>query len=203
MSIFFSYIEILGAFAMAISGALTAIKMRFDGFGIVIIAFVTAVGGGTLRDVITNREVFWLSNSTLIYSIFFGTFLAIILKSKQKLIYRPLMFFDAIGLGFFTIVGVEIGISQDLDMIFCIILGAMTGTFGGVLRDILVNEIPVIFRKEIYATVSIVGGIIYYSLKFTDLPLIWIKLIPIIFIISSRLVVLKLNLSLPSIYSKK
>ena len=197
----FTYIEILGAFALAISGALTAIKMRFDGFGILIIAFVTAVGGGTLRDILTNREVFWISNSSLIYAILLGTIIAIIFKSRQKFIYRPLMLFDAIGLGFFTVVGVQIGIDHDLDLIICIILGAITGTFGGILRDILVNEIPIIFRKEIYATLSIIGGLIYFLLQSTTIPLIWVKSIPIFFIIIARLIVLKYNLSLPSIYS--
>lgn len=194
----------MGAISMAISGALTAIKMKFDGFGIIIIAFTSAVGGGTLRDMLlTDKEVFWLHDSTYIYLILIGAIIAIVFKSKQRFIYRPLMFFDAIGLGFFTILGVQIGINQGLDLIHSVLLGTITGTFGGIIRDILVNKIPVIFQKEIYATISLLGGLSYYSLTFTGLPIFWMKIIPIAFIIIARLIVLRLKLSLPSIYSDK
>ncbi|MGB0391480.1 MAG: trimeric intracellular cation channel family protein [Salibacteraceae bacterium] len=201
MNELFEYIEIIGSFALAISGALTAIKKKFDGFGILIIAFVTAIGGGTIRDVLLpNREVFWLQDPKLVYVILFGTIFTIVFKSKQKFIYRPLMLFDAVGLGFFTILGVEIGISQGLDAIYCAIIGTITGTFGGITRDILVHRIPIIFRKEIYATISIFGGLIFYYLRFTEISLVWVKIIPISFIILSRLIVVRFELSLPSIY---
>ena len=193
----------MGAFTFSISGALTAIKMRFDGFGIAIVAFVTAIGGGTIRDLILNKQVFWMEDISFVYAILLGTIIAIIFRKKQKHIYRPLMLFDAIGLGLFTIIGVQIGISQGLEMVNCVLIGTMTGTFGGVIRDILVNQIPVIFRKEIYATISLVGGAIYYALSLTELPYLWVKLIPILLIISFRFIVLKLNWSLPSIYSKE
>lgn len=145
----FWYIELIGAFALAISGALTAIRSKFDGFGIIIISFVTAIGGGTLRDVLlTHREVFWMNDTTLIYAILIGATLAIVLKSKQKYVYRPLLFFDAIGLGLFTVIGVQIGIEQNLELIYCIILGTMTGTFGGVIRDILSTKFPLFLEKK-------------------------------------------------------
>lgn len=204
MNELFSYVELIGTFALAISGALTAIKKKFDGFGILIIAFFTSVGGGTVRDILLpGREVFWLDNPELMYAIVLGTVLTIIFKSQQNHIYKPLMLFDAVGLGFFTILGVEIGIEQNLDAIYCVIIGVITGTFGGIIRDILVHRIPIVFRKEIYATVSIIGGILYYLLRLTDLSLIWIKIIPISFIILSRLIILRKGLSLPSIYRKK
>ncbi len=203
MNTVFSVIEILGVFTFAISGALTAMKKKFDGFGIVIIAFVTAIGGGTLRDVLLNIRPFWLIDTSTIYVILMGIFLAIVFKSKIHLMYKPLMLFDAIGLGLFTVTGVQIGISNDLEMVNCIILGTMTGTFGGIIRDILVNQIPVIFEKEIYATISLFGGILYYGLYYTDLTPFLVKLIPVLFIITSRLLVIKFKLTLPSIYAKK
>lgn len=203
MNELFGLVEIVGSLALAISGALTAIRNKFDGFGILIIAFVTAIGGGTLRDVLLpNREVFWIHNTYIMYAIIVGTLIAIFLRNKHHYIYRPLMLFDSIGLGFYTIVGVGIGISQGLDAIFCILIGTITGTFGGVLRDILVNKVPIIFHKEIYATISILGGSLYYILSFSSLPLMAVKFIPITFIILARLVVLKFELSLPSIYAK-
>ena len=201
MEILLSYINIIGSFALAISGALTAMSKRFDGFGVMIIAFVTAVGGGTLRDMLlTEREVFWLNETSVLYFIFLGTVLAVVFRSKQKHIYKPLLFFDAIGLGLFTITGVQIGIDQDLSALNCIILGTITGTFGGVIRDILVNEIPVIFRKEVYATISLAGGTLFYLLSSTGIPQIWKQTIPIVFIIVARLVVVHFNISLPSLY---
>ena len=141
-----------------------------------------------------------MQSPTLMYTILIGAAIAIIFKSKKKYIYKPLLFFDAIGLGFFTILGVEIGISQDLGAIYCVIIGTITGTFGGVIRDVLAHKVPVIFKKEIYATISILGGFIFYTLRFTDLPLIWVKIIPITFIIISRLIAVRFKLSLPSIY---
>ncbi len=204
MNELFGLVEIIGSLALAISGALTAIRNKFDGFGILIIAFVTAIGGGTLRDILLpNREVFWIHNTYIMYAIIAGTVIAIFLRNKHQYIYKPLMLFDSIGLGFYTIVGVGIGISQGLDAIFCILIGTITGTFGGVLRDILVNKAPIIFHKEIYATISILGGGMYYILTYTNLQVVAVKFIPITFIILARLVVLKFELSLPSIYSKE
>ena len=204
MEILFTYINIIGSFALAISGALTAMSKRFDGFGVMIIAFATAVGGGTLRDMLlTEREVFWMTETNVLYFILLGTVLAVVFRSKQKLVYKPLLFFDAIGLGLFTITGVQIGIDQELSAINCIILGTITGTFGGIIRDILVNEIPVIFRKEVYATISLAGGALYFLLNSIALPQIWKQIIPIVFIITARLIVVYFKISLPSIYSAK
>ncbi len=201
MEVIFAYINILGSFSLAVSGALTAIHKRFDVFGVFIVAFVTAIGGGTLRDMfLTEREVFWLHDTNPLYAIIAGTVLTIVFRSKIKHLYKPLLLFDAIGLGLFTITGVQIGIDQNLDLINCIILGTITGTFGGIIRDILVNEIPVIFRKEVYATISILGGLVYYLLFHTRIDSIWINLIPIVIIITLRLIVVYYKISLPSIY---
>lgn len=201
MEAIFEYINILGSFSFAVSGALTAMHKRFDVFGVFIIAFVTAVGGGTIRDMfLTEREVFWLHDTNPLYAIITGTVLAIVFRSKIKHLYKPLLLFDAIGLGLFTITGVQIGIHQNLDLINCIILGTITGTFGGIIRDILVNEIPVIFRKEVYATISILGGLTYYFLFYSSIDSIWINIIPIALIIILRLIVVYYKISLPSIY---
>ena len=113
------------------------------------------------------------------------------------------MLFDTIGLGLFTIVGVQVGLEFNLSAINCIILGTITGSFGGVLRDILVNEIPLIFEKEIYATNSILGGGLYLILLKLNIENPLAQIIPIVFIIIMRLIVIKLNLSLPQINLKE
>lgn len=204
MELIINYISIIGAFAFAVSGAITAMNKRFDPFGVLIIAFVSAVGGGTIRDIlITERSVFWLKEPSYIYFILAGTVFAIIFRSKLNILYKPLLFFDAIGLGLFTIAGVQIGLDYNISAINCIILGTITGAFGGVLRDILVNEVPVIFKQEIYATVSILGGGMYLIFLKLGVNNLLLQIVPILSIIVLRLIVIKYNISLPSIYKKE
>ncbi|KOH42910.1 trimeric intracellular cation channel family protein [Sunxiuqinia dokdonensis] len=202
MELVINYISILGSFALAISGALTAMKKRFDPFGVLIIAFVTAVGGGTIRDMLLNgKSVFWIDQTSYIYFILVGTIFAIVFQSKLYLIHRPLLFFDAIGLGLYTITGVQIGIQYELAAVNCVILGTITGVFGGILRDILVNEVPVIFKKEVYATVCILGAILYLVLYRFEVMNPVLQFIPVLFIIGLRLLVIHYNISLPSLYA--
>ena len=197
------YISLLGSLTFAISGALKAINKNFDPFGILIIGFVTAVGGGTIRDIlITDKTVFWLTESMHLYFILGGVILAIIFRNKLNKFNKSLLFFDAVGLGLFTITGVQIGIENDLHLINCIILGTITGSFGGVLRDVLVNETPVIFKKEIYATISITGGAIYLLLLKLEVQNPILQIVPIVLIIIARLVILKFKTSLPQIKYK-
>jgi len=198
-----NYISIGGSFALAISGSLKAMGKKFDPFGILIIAFVTAVGGGTLRDILlTEKSVFWLKETPYIYFIIAGTIMALIFRKRLTYFHNTLMFFDAVGLALYTITGVQIGIDNDLSFINCIILGTLTGAFGGVVRDILVNEVPVIFHKEIYATVSIVGGIFYWALAQFNVSSPFLQIAPILFIIAARILITYYKLAFPSIYGR-
>ncbi len=195
------YIGISGAFAFAISGALTAMSKKFDPFGVLIIAFAAAVGGGTLRDVlIGTKSAFWLIQPVYVYFIVGGTFFAILFRKKLAYLKSTLLLFDTIGLALYTIVGVEIGLQEGLSAISCIALGTITGAFGGVLRDILVNDVPVIFHKEVYATISIFGGSLYLVLKHFDSNTILLQLVPISLIITLRLLVVHFKISFPTIY---
>ncbi len=165
MEIILNYISVLGAFIFAISGALTAMQKKFDAFGVLIIAFVTATGGGTLRDImIDGKSVFWLAEVGYLYAILAGSFIAVIFRHYLGYLLKTLFFFDTIGLALYTVAGVQIGINFQLGFLNCIILGTITGAFGGVLRDILVGDIPVIFHQEVYATISLVGGGLYFVL---------------------------------------
>lgn len=162
----FHLLDIIGTFAFAISGALTAISKKLDPFGVFIIAFVTAVGGGTLRDVMIGRTpVGWMQDLEYVYVIALAFILSIVFRQKIDKLRTSLFLFDTIGLGVFTLIGLEKGINIGLHPVICIALGTMTACFGGVIRDILCNEIPVIFRKEIYATICILGGIVFFMLK--------------------------------------
>ncbi len=197
----FNILDLLGTVAFAISGALAAMDRRLDLFGIFIIAFVTAIGGGTVRDIlIGNTPVTWMENIIYIYLIGVVTIFAIIFRNKLNHLKKSLFLFDTIGLGIFTITGVEIGIKSGLDPIISITLGAMTGTFGGVIRDILCNEIPVIFRKEIYATACIVGGLAFVLLYEMGVDQDLIYVVTSLTVISIRLLVVKYRISLPSFH---
>ena len=197
----FNILDLLGTIAFATSGALTAMHKRLDIFGIFIISFVTAIGGGTLRDILTgSTPVFWMDKTFYIYTIGMTVILAIIFRRYISHLRKSLFLFDTIGLGVFTITGVETGVQAGLDPIVSIAIGAMTGCFGGVIRDILCNEIPLIFRKEIYATACIIGGlafVVMYNLR-ANPDLIYI--VTSLIVISIRLVVVRYHISLPSFY---
>ncbi len=197
----FNILEILGTAAFAISGALSAMNRKLDVFGIFIIAFVTGIGGGTVRDIlIGNTPVTWMDNIIYIYLIGIVTILSILFRKKINYLKTSLFLFDTIGLGMFTIIGVETGIQNNLNPVISIALGMMTGTFGGVIRDILCNEIPVIFRKEIYATACLIGGLAFIILHKVGVEREITYIVTSLIVISIRLVVVKFKISLPSFY---
>ncbi len=193
----FHLLDIIGTMAFAMSGALTAIHKKLDPFGVFIIAFVTAVGGGMLRDVLIGQTpVNWMRDVNYVYVICIGFVAAIAFRKKLDRLRTSLFFFDTVGLGVFTLIGLERGINVGLHPIVCIALGTMTACFGGVLRDILCNEIPVIFRRQIYATICIFGGVVFFTLKklqFNDDAVYIITSLIIIFI---RLVAVRYKWSL-------
>ena len=201
---FFQVIDILGTIAFAISGVLVALDKKMDPFGVLIIAFVTAVGGGTLRDVMIGiNPVSWMTNMTYVYVIFGSTIFSFLFRNKINYLRTSLFLFDTIGIGLYTVVGIEKGLNAGLHPIICIALGTMTACFGGVIRDILCNEIPVIFRKEVYATACILGGLTYFLLRLFMENTNLIFIIAIIVVIVIRLIAVKFKVSLPSLYKKQ
>ena len=198
---FYFAIDILGTIAFAISGVLVAMEKKLDLFGVLIIAFVTAVGGGTLRDMlIGNTPVVWMRESVYIFTILGTVVFAILFVNQLKYFRKTLFLFDTIGIGLFTMVGIEKGISAELMPIMCIILGTITASFGGVIRDILCNEIPVIFHKEIYATACILGGVSYFLLIQLPIDGAYAYIAAILIIIVVRILAVKFHIALPSIY---
>uniref|UniRef100_UPI00404992B8 trimeric intracellular cation channel family protein n=1 Tax=Flavobacterium sp. TaxID=239 RepID=UPI00404992B8 len=199
----FQILDIIGTFVFAISGALTGWHKKLDLFGVFIIAFVTALGGGTLRDALIGRTpVGWMEDLTYVYIIILGFFTTIVLRAKLERLRISLFLFDTIGLGIFTIIGIEKGVEVGLHPIICIALGTMTASFGGVIRDILCNEIPIIFRKEIYATVSISGGLLFFTLNELQLNTDVLYVITSLFMIAFRLLAVRNKWYLPSPYKQ-
>ena len=195
----FHLLDIIGTMAFAMSGALTAMHKKLDPFGVFIIAFVTAVGGGTLRDVLIGRTpVGWMQNLQYVYVIILGFVLAILFRKKFDKLRTSLFLFDTIGLGVFTLIGLERGIMTGLHPVICIALGTMTACFGGVIRDILCTEIPTIFRREIYATICIFGGIVFFGLRKLNLEDDVLYLVTSVVIITVRLMAVKFKWYLPA-----
>jgi len=203
MSIF-DFLDLLGTAAFAISGALFAIKKRMDTFGVLIIAFVTAVGGGTLRDMLIGADrITWMKDLNYIYVIFISVFFAIVFRKKIGYLSKSLFLFDTIGLGIFTIIGTEIGLQNNFAPLICVALGMITATFGGVIRDTLSNEIPLIFQKEIYATACIIGSVTYLILNNYKIDQDLIQFLTTIMVITVRLIAVKFKLKLPTFYSSE
>ncbi len=193
--------DLAGTASFAISGALFAVNKKMDGFGIFVIAFVTAVGGGTLRDMLIDKHpITWMANLSYIYTIFASVVAAILLRKQIGHLSRSLFLFDAIGLGIFTIIGTEIGIQSGFHPIICVSLGMITATFGGVIRDTLSNEIPLIFQKEIYATACIIGAVTYLLLNHLQVAEGINQLLTTLMVIAVRLVAVRLKWHLPTFY---
>ncbi len=197
---FILVLDILGVVAFSISGALAGMRKKLDPFGIVIIAFVTSVGGGTLRDVLLQTDVGWLNNMLYVYTILLFALIAIIFKERLNFFRKSLFLFDTLGIGLYTVVGVEKALSADLHPIICIAFGTMSACFGGVIRDILCNEIPIIFRQEIYATACIMGGVFYFALNYFNAPDSIIFVVSFVVVVAIRLLAVVFKISLPDIY---
>ncbi|MEH6407093.1 MAG: trimeric intracellular cation channel family protein [Leeuwenhoekiella sp.] len=203
MENFTDIIDILGTIAFAISGVLTAIKKRMDVFGILIIATVTAVGGGTIRDLLIGKTpVTWMLNSTFIYLIIGTSIFAMLFQKWLKYFRTSLFLFDTIGIALYTITGVEIGLKINLDPVICVALGTITACFGGVIRDILCTQIPIIFRKEIYASACIAGAIVYIVLSKLGINHPLVAIISGAVIVIIRTLAVRFSLSLPAVYPK-
>ena len=198
---FYFTIDILGTIAFAISGVLVAMEKKLDLFGVFIIAFVTAVGGGTLRDLLIGyTPVAWMRDALYVSTILTAVIFAILFRNQLKYFRTSLFLFDTIGIGLYTMVGIERGLSAGLMPVMCIALGTITASFGGVIRDILCNEIPVIFRREIYATACIIGGAGYFLLRKLPFDNEYAYVAAILIVIGIRVAAVKFRIALPNIY---
>jgi len=197
-------IEILGTITFAISGVFAAMQKRLDIFGILIISFITSIGGGTLRDVLLgDLPVKWMRDIETPLLILVSAICAVLFRHIIKNFQQTLFIFDSLGLGFFTVLGLQKGIKFGLNPGICVVLGTITGCFGGVIRDILLNNIPLIFRREIYATACILGGIIYFILYSTSFPKEWLDVTVMLVVFLIRFLAVKYNLVLPDLYNDK
>ena len=193
-------IDILGTFAFAISGALVALDKNFDIFGVIIIAFVTAVGGGMLRDILINAHpINWIGDLNYLYTIFAAVIFTFLVKSKIAYLSKTMFLFDTIGISVFTLLGLQKGLSYELHPLVAVIMGMISAVFGGVLRDVLTNRVPLIFEKEIYASACLSGGVMYLILNHFKVQENINFIISALVVVIIRVVAVRFSLELPRI----
>jgi uncharacterized membrane protein YeiH len=193
-------LDIIGTFAFAISGALVASKKEFDLFGVIIIAFVTAVGGGMTRDVLINAHpINWIGDLNYIWTILAAVVFTFLFKSKIAPLSKTMFLFDTIGIGVFTLLGVQKGLSYELHPFIAVVMGMVSSVIGGVIRDVLTNEVPLIFKKEIYASACLIGGTVYLITNHFGLSENFQFIATVITVIIIRLLAVKYHLQLPKI----
>lgn len=159
-------LDLIGTFVFAISGTLAASNQRFDVFGALVIAFVTAVGGGTVRDLlIGSHPIAWMQDLRYLYTIIAAVICSYFFKRYILKLRKTLFLFDTIGIGLFTILGVQKTLDMGLSPVIAVMMGTVSAVFGGVIRDTFCNLVPLIFRKEVYATACIVGAVLFLFLS--------------------------------------
>jgi len=194
---FINFVDYAGTFAFAISGIRLASAKQFDWFGAYVVGLVTAIGGGTTRDLLLDATPFWMQQPS--YLIITGIALVcVILFGKQLIRLNNTFFiFDAIGLGLFVVVGIERSIEAGFPFWVTIIMGMITGSVGGIMRDILINEVPLIFRKDIYALACVLGGLVVLVCTKLSVPTEITQILSAVSVILMRVIAVKYHLSLP------
>lgn len=194
---FITLCDYFGTFAFAISGIRLASAKQFDWFGAYVVGFVTAVGGGTIRDIMLNATPFWMEQpSYLIVSGLALVFVAIFRKYVIQL-NNTIFIFDAIGLGLFVVVGIEKTLSFGFPMWVAVCMGTITGSAGGMLRDVFINEVPLIFRKDIYALACVFGGVVYWACLQLGISDMLTQLFAAFGVIIMRVFAVKYHISVP------
>jgi uncharacterized membrane protein YeiH len=192
-------IDLLGTMVFAISGALTASDKKMDVFGISSVAFITALGGGTLRDLLLGKTpVGWITEINYLLMILLGIFFALIFRKYVQKLRRTFFLFDTIGIAVFTILGLQKALNAGVSPVICIMMGMISAVFGGVIRDIVCNEIPLIFRKDFYAVTCLIGGFLYFLLKQFALSSTLVVILACSSIIIIRVLAVKFKWRLPS-----
>jgi len=193
-------LELVGTYFFAISGVIASEDKDKNWFGAAFTGFITAIGGGSLRDIILGSyPLVWVGDVNFLYAIIFGVFTAFLFYQFFLKLRRTMLFFDMIGIAFFTILGVEKSLSLGVQPEIAAMMGMFSAVMGGVIRDTLTNATPVIFRKEIYATACLAGAVIYLIINSFGVERDTNLLISSGFIILLRIIVLKFEVTLPKI----
>ena len=199
MTQLFYLADLFGVAVFAITGALMAGRKSMDLFGVMVIAVITALGGGTLRDLILdNHPVSWIRDDTYIAVATLAAVGTVVwVRLTQPIHETGLLIADAFGLAVFTVIGAEVAMQHDVPFSTAVIMGVMTGVAGGVMRDVICNEIPLIFKKEIYATACIAGALVFIGLRLLNTPH-WLDTgIAMLTVLGIRMAAIRWSFSLP------
>ena len=200
---FVNWCDYLGTLAFAISGIRLAAGKGLDWFGAYVVGFVTAVGGGTIRDILLDIKPFWLVQPSYLIITALGLIFTIIFRRQVVRLNHSLFVFDAIGLGLFVVVGVAKSYAAGFPWWVAVIMGTVTGSFGGLLSDVLINETPLIFRTDFYASACVLGSIIYVLMgRYSSLPIEWVQFISAISVFIFRVLAVVLHIQLPTFNPK-
>lgn len=196
---FLTILDYIGTFAFAISGVRIAAYKNFDFFGAYVVGFVTAVGGGTLRDLMLGITPFWMEQPSYVIITGIALLFAIAFGKLASKLGRTFFIFDAIGISLFTVVGLEKSLVEGFPIWVSIIMGTITGVAGGMFRDVFVNEIPLIFRKDIYAIACLLGGFVYYLCLTLEVPLALTQILAASSVFIIRILSVRFGISLPAL----
>jgi len=194
---FLDVIEYAGTFAFAISGIRLASLKQFDWFGAYVVGFVTAIGGGTIRDVLLGLTPFWMMNSSYLICTAVALFFAVVFEKDLMKFKNTFFLFDTIGLGLFVVVGFEKTIHHGFPYWVAIVMGTITGAAGGIMRDVLITQIPLIFRKEIYAMACVIGGMVYWLCDLLKVDITLAEILSASSVIITRIIAVKFKICLP------
>ena len=194
-------LEFLGTFAFAISGIRHAAAKNFDWFGGFVCGIAVAIGGGTIRDVLLDVRPFWMSNPMYIMCTFLAQLFVIVFAKYIRKLDNAWLVFDTIGLALFTVAGMQKTLDMGFPFWVAIVMGMLTGSAGGVIRDVLLNNVPVIFQKEIYAMASVVGGIVYWLMGFLEINATISAVTTFTTIVAIRFLAVRYHISLPKLHS--
>ena len=190
-------IEMLGTFAFAISGIRLASAKQFDWFGAFVVGFVTAIGGGTVRDVFLDVTPFWMLNAVYLWCTLAALIFVMIFRKHLVSLNNTFFIFDSIGLGLFVVVGVEKTALMGFEPWVVVTMGVITGSVGGILRDIFINEIPLVFRKDIYALACVAGGVIFTMMYSKHMNMLITEVMTAVTVIAIRLLAVKFHWHMP------
>ncbi len=193
------WIDLLGTMVFAISGAMAANRKGIDVFGATFMGFVTAIGGGSLRDVFLNLRPVWVEDGNYLLAILLGVLISIFFNKNLDRFARTLFLFDALGIGFFTVVGVEKSLAYESSAISAVMLGMFSACMGGVIRDVLMNVTPLILRKEIYASACLAGSLMFVILQMTPINDNINYFVSATVVFGIRFLSVRYNLSLPAV----
>lgn len=197
MTELYHWFDLIGVAVFAVSGTLLAYDKKMDGFGVVVLASVTAIGGGTLRDLILDLPVFWLHDQSYFIAIFASIFVTTRLINKQRSIpLYTLQVADAFGLAFFAVMGVQKALLAGVPSMTAIIMGVITGCFGGMIRDVLAGNVPMLLKGELYAITCIAGGIVYTLSTWLGLVTELAMILAMLMTLSLRLAAMKWHITL-------